>query len=322
MQRKLIIAALAALLLPVMPDIAKAQSTGKSESQETIVLKQENDRTVIEIRNGNVYVNGDKMASVEDSRTGNRRKRIIIENGAGGRLGESMDHGSVVTAGKRAMLGVLTDPRDDKGGALITEVTPNSPAAEARLKAGDRILKVNGRSIGNAAALSEEISSNYQPGDEIVVRYERSGSTRTVNATLTEAPVWGRQNGRSFGFGNEEFNRSMPRNMYREFRFPDMNELEDAADQPRLGVSVEDRANDNGVTVIRVAPSSAAAAAGLREGDILTRINGEAVQSATALQQLVRETRRGEKLRITYERDGSQRTTEATIQRPQRRRDL
>jgi S1-C subfamily serine protease len=322
MRQKILIPVLATLLLQVMPEAAKAQRTRRAGSDETIVLKPGGDRTVIEIRNGNVYVNGDIMASVDDGRAGNVRKRIIIENGDNKGLESERNEIDNAPAPKRAMLGVRTDARDETDGALVIDVTPNSPAAMAGLRTGDRILKINEQNIANAAALSREIGDNHQPGDKVVIRFQRNGSTRTVNTTLTDVTSMQGQGSGHFGFGDDDgFGLTMPLDRYREFRFPDMNEP-DASGQPRLGVSVEERGGGKGVMIVHVAPSSAAAEAGLREGDIITKVNDTPVDSISDLQQQIRASRDNEKLRITYNRSDRQNIAEAVIRRPQRRRDL
>jgi putative serine protease PepD len=81
-----------------------------------------------------------------------------------------------------AELGVeVTDA--PSGGALITQVRPNMPAASAGLKAGDVIVSVDGQSVPDAATLVAIIRS-HQPGQRVSITYLRGGSRHTTSVTL------------------------------------------------------------------------------------------------------------------------------------------
>jgi putative serine protease PepD len=68
-------------------------------------------------------------------------------------------------------------------GAKISQVTNGSAAANAGLKSGDVITKIDDHLITSSDALVATIRS-YRPGDRVTVTYERGGSTHTVQATL------------------------------------------------------------------------------------------------------------------------------------------
>jgi S1-C subfamily serine protease len=68
-------------------------------------------------------------------------------------------------------------------GAMITEVTPDGPAADAGLEVGDVVVSFDGVDIGSADALVEAIRS-HEPGDEVVVEYERDGRKREATVEL------------------------------------------------------------------------------------------------------------------------------------------
>ena len=69
----------------------------------------------------------------------------------------------------------------------------------------------------------------------------------------------------------------------------------------------------NGVYVQGLNEKSAAAAAGLRIGDIITDINGVSVNTASQLQEQVSRFRPGDKIKVGYLRNGSQASTNATL---------
>ena len=70
---------------------------------------------------------------------------------------------------------------------------------------------------------------------------------------------------------------------------------------PNSGLTVDE---DNGVLVIKVMPNSPAAKAGLRAGDVIHQINGQAVKSANAVQQAVENSSVGQQMRIGLDRNG------------------
>jgi Do/DeqQ family serine protease len=61
---------------------------------------------------------------------------------------------------------------------------------------------------------------------------------------------------------------------------------------------------ESGVLVTRVVPSSPAASAGIRTGDVIVKINGENVASADTIQQFVEGKAVGDKLQLELKRNG------------------
>lgn len=72
-------------------------------------------------------------------------------------------------------------------GALITQVTPNSPAQKAGLRAGDVILKLNGASVPRTSDLLYALNK-VQPNQTVQFEVLRDDKTRNITATLTTAP--------------------------------------------------------------------------------------------------------------------------------------
>jgi regulator of sigma E protease len=69
----------------------------------------------------------------------------------------------------------------------LGEVNPGSGAAEAGIKAGDRLVSLGGSEIGGWQDVVLTIG-RYQPGDEITVVVSRGGTTLTFEATLGKRP--------------------------------------------------------------------------------------------------------------------------------------
>jgi putative serine protease PepD len=78
-----------------------------------------------------------------------------------------------------------------------------------------------------------------------------------------------------------------------------------------LGVSVSDVTG--GARVESVTASSAAAKAGLKTGDIITKLDDTSVSGATALTAAVRAHQAGDTVRVTYTRNGTSHTATATL---------
>jgi len=73
-------------------------------------------------------------------------------------------------------------------GALIAQVAPGSPADKAGLKAGDVVLKFNGRLVDASGELAAMVGQS-SPGEQVKLEVLREGTTREIPATLgTAAP--------------------------------------------------------------------------------------------------------------------------------------
>lgn len=85
---------------------------------------------------------------------------------------------------------------------------------------------------------------------------------------------------------------------------------------PELGVSLAGRIGAEPMQVIRVAAEGSAAAAGIRVGDVLRRLDGAAIESAVELQRLVADHAWGDGVRLDYERAGATHGVEVVFRRP------
>ena len=78
-----------------------------------------------------------------------------------------------------------------------------------------------------------------------------------------------------------------------------------------LGVAISTA--DNGVAVTEVQSGSPAADAGLKQGDVITAIDGTKVTTPLALRNAVQQHSSGDQITITYTRGGTSNTTKATL---------
>jgi len=73
------------------------------------------------------------------------------------------------------------------GGALVTAIDADSPAAKAGLKVGDAITRIDGQWVPNALALRNR-ESHLEPGSKVTVSAQREGKQLQFDVTLVERP--------------------------------------------------------------------------------------------------------------------------------------
>ena len=202
-------------------------------------------------------------------------------------MDQIVTHGSV----ERAYLGVTIQevtPAIAKAiglngpeGALVSDVSPNSPAQKAGLQSGDVILSMNGTPVAESNQLRMNVSM-MNPGQTVHLKVFRNGQTSEITAQVGELP------GKKVERASRETGPS---------------------EQALEGVSVEDLdartarqaglpANTKGVVVTEVDPSSAAASAGLREGDVIQEVNHHAVTSLDDLSSALHRSNGGSLLLV------------------------
>jgi serine protease Do len=196
----------------------------------------------------------------------------------------------------RAYLGVMSQEvtpaiarafnEKEVGGALVSEVTPDSPAQKAGLRKGDIILAVNGKQVNDSAQLRMNISL-MQPGTSVNLKVFRDGAARDFTAKLEELPTEqarARQDsdapvGSLEGVSVETLNARTAR---------------------ELGLPP----SATGVVVTGVDPSSPAADSGLRRGDVIQEVNHRAVKSASDFEKAVRDSS-GDQTLLLVNRQGN-----------------
>jgi serine protease Do len=164
----------------------------------------------------------------------------------------------------------------NNSGVVITKIDSNTPAEKAGLKEGDVVTQVNGESVVDTQGLRNRIAS-MAPGAAVTMHIYRNGNPSDVRVTLGERPAdLEARNSRQGGSG----------------------EPGGGVHSGLEGVSVEDIDSDvaqqlqlkkgtTGVVVTDVDESSAAAEAGLHQGDIIEQVNRQPVKSASDFNRLV-----------------------------------
>ena len=92
----------------------------------------------------------------------------------------------------------------------------------------------------------------------------------------------------------------------------------------RIGVTIQDLTPDlaqamnttrtNGAVIAQVAPDSPAQHAGLKSGDLVIDANGVPVHSGTQLRNTIGLTRIGDDVKLTIDRDGSEKSLDVKVE--------
>ncbi len=175
------------------------------------------------------------------------------------------------------------------------------------------IISAKGRSIGINGRQSENPIESFIQTDAAVNQGNSGGALITTEGQLIGinsaiyAPT-GTYAGYSF---------AIPVNLVKKI----VNDLIKFGDvkRPYLGIAADQtRVNStDGAYIGNVAPDGAAANAGLKKGDIIKKINEVNISSWTELQGTVASLNTGDKVSITYKRDGKEFVTSAVLKADQ-----
>jgi serine protease Do len=156
-------------------------------------------------------------------------------------------------------------------GALVSDVSPDGPAAKAGLKKGDVIEELNGQPVTSSNDLKLQIAS-LAPGSVAHLKVSRNGQLLDIPVTLGELPE---KSGKTAP-GEPEADTAM--------KGVEVDELTPAI-RSELGL----RPDVKGVVVTDLGPGSPAADAGLQRGDVIQEVNRQAVNSVAEYQRLIRQ---------------------------------
>jgi Do/DeqQ family serine protease len=179
---------------------------------------------------------------------------------------------------RRGMLGVTIQPvtsdiarslgLDAVRGALINGVQPGGPAAKAGLRRGDVITRVNGEDVRDGNELRNRVAQ-ARPGAAVPLEVIRDGKTASYSVTLGELTVTDADDDRPES-GSEAAPDTTGYGMGVQALTP-----EEAREM--------DLPSGRGVVVRSVNPDGRAAAAGLRDGDVIEEVDGAPVSSVDTL---------------------------------------
>ncbi|HEX4067510.1 MAG TPA: Do family serine endopeptidase [Acidobacteriaceae bacterium] len=151
-------------------------------------------------------------------------------------------------------------------GAIVADVTPDSPGGKAGLKTGDVIVELDGKPVSDAGQLQME-TSQKQPGDTVHLEVVRNGDRMNVPVTLG-----------SFNHGQVE---EVAQNGNGKGRWG----LGLADLSPDVRRQVQAPASVHGAVVESVRSGSPADNAEIQRGDIIISVNRKPTPDAAAVAQ-------------------------------------
>lgn len=163
-------------------------------------------------------------------------------------------------------------------GAIVTTVDPNTPASKAGVKQGDVILKVNGQPITSANDLRLRISQ-MAPGSNANLEISRDGKIQNIDVTLGDLSVMNGGQGASPTNPNSEQGT--------ESASGGLKGVQVQALTSNLSQRLQLPSTVQGVVITQVDPDSAAAAAGLDQGDVIIQVNRKPVTSVDSYRQAI-----------------------------------
>lgn len=209
---------------------------------------------------------------------------------------------SLIKTGKvtRGYLGVSIQDIDEniaKGlnlkteeGVVVGTVVTGSPAAQAGIKTGDVILEFNDRKVSNSVELRNAIAA-VAPGTTVRFRILRDGMQRTFNVKLESLPEKPVAAAAPAPAQQQAINSALGFSV--------------SAITPQAAQQFGLKSDQAGVVVSGVNPSSTAAEAGLRPGDLIVSVDKTPVASYAQFRALVQKKKPGDLLFLLVDRRGS-----------------
>jgi serine protease Do len=209
-------------------------------------------------------------------------------------------------------------------GVVVKRVEEKSPADQAGLKENDVITEYEGQVVEGTAQFRRMVRET-PAGRSVELKLIRSGAEQTVSVTVAE-----RRSAMEV-IGPRIF--SAPQDGYPEvfkFSVPDGDLAESFSESfgghsPMLGIQAEDlrgqlgeyfgAPNGEGVLVRDVRTGSAAAKAGLKAGDVITKVDGRGVKTLGDLREKMRQASGDKPVQVTVVRRGAEMTLPVTVEK-------
>ena len=176
----------------------------------------------------------------------------------------------------------LTKPK----GAVVSDISEDSPAERGGIKQGDVIVAYQGKQIEDAAALQREVTRT-PVGTKATLKVIRNGHEQDVSVTIGEQSertrVASADASVEHALAGVEV-QNLDRQLARE-----------------LGIGPK----THGVVVVGLEPGSLAELAGLAEGDVIKEINREPVKSVKDYEKVAASLKKNESVLLLINRRGT-----------------
>ena len=319
-----------ASLLAQKEDKDKESKDKKKDTEQIIITRTtgNEDKIVIEVVGDKVTVNGKEIDKHDKSGEVTVTRHKIKDMWSYGQNHNdnafTMNNGAFwKTDENKAMLGVTTEETEQ--GAEIKDVTKESGAEKAGLKEGDIITKIDDKKIKGPDDLSEVIRS-HKPGDKVAVTYLRDKKESKVTAETSKwkgVSVYTTSPNTNFNMnlGDLDLADVMPkiqsmRTPYAPYSFSW------SGGGPKLGLSVQDSEDGKGVKVLEVDEDGNAGKAGIKEDDVITEVDGKAVNGADEIAKVMKDNKDKISVKMKYTRGGKSETVDVKIPRKLKSADL
>ena len=160
-------------------------------------------------------------------------------------------------------------------GALVADVSLNSPASKAGLAEGDVILDFNGKPVTDSRYLKLQVAET-KPGDSVPLKILHNGDTRTLTLKVGELP------------GEKQMAKTSPATTNNTGTLNGVS-VADLDAHGRQQFNLPDKLQ--GALITSVEEDSAAAGAGLQPGDVILEINRHPVKNAEDAVRLTEQTK-------------------------------
>lgn len=152
------------------------------------------------------------------------------------------------------------------GKLLVSGIEPGFAADKAGLKLGDTILEFAGTKVNTPEELRTALIGR-RTGETVILKIDRRGAIQDLTCSLTSAS----------------------------------NPMRDPGTRPVLGVQLQE--TERGVKIESITPGSPAESAGIKVGDVVTQLDGQATRSLEGLRGKLAERLPGDTVKLSLLRN-------------------
>lgn len=236
---------------------------------------------------------------------------------------------------KAPWLGVYTQSLDEDlreglnyngDGVLVNRVIDDGPAKKAGVRKGDLIVRFNNREVDSPDELADLVRDS-RVGQRVSIQVIRDGQRRTINVTLGEREY---SRGNAWYWDDDDdgdVRVRVPRatrvHVNRHWT-PHSDVRVIHAGRPMLGVRVhylEDNPDlasyfgaSKGALVLEVTEESAAEKAGIKAGDVITKVGDREIEDSNDIIRELRDHEDGDEVGVTVVRKGQSMQLKAKLE--------